>query len=173
MLRVVVLVFASLQIYTNFNSKTIAWAKYESSNMDFAKKTFQSAPANRQLLAQRAMRLVTRIDISTCRCVNIFTVGKSSIKGLLGKVSKVSLCLADDILIIFVSLGQQTCQVPIPVIYLQVLNINCRELLGCSETFPSANFGICCNQSKYIKVINLSSNILKEENCFHDCSRFE
>ena len=97
MLRVVVLVFASLQIYTNFNSKTIAWAKYESSNMDFAKKTFLSAPANRQLLAQRAMRLVTRIDISTCRCVNIFTVGKSSIKGLLGKVSKVSLCLTDDI----------------------------------------------------------------------------
>ena len=77
MLRVVVLFFASLQICTNFNSKTIAWAKYESSNMDFAKKTFLSAPANRQLLAQRAMRLVTRIDISTCRCVNIFTVGKS------------------------------------------------------------------------------------------------
>ena len=80
MLRVVVLVFASLQIYTNFNSKTIAWAKYESSNMDFAKKTFLSAPANRQLLAQRAMRLVTRIDISSCRCVNIFTVGKPFMK---------------------------------------------------------------------------------------------
>ena len=48
--------------------------------MDFAKKTFLSAPANRQLLAQRAMRLVTRIDISTCRCVNIFTVGKPFMK---------------------------------------------------------------------------------------------
>ena len=80
MLRVVVLFFASLQICTNFNFKTIAWAKYESSNMDFAKKTFLSAPANRQLLAQRAMRLVTRIDISTCRCVNIFTVGKPFMK---------------------------------------------------------------------------------------------